>query len=210
MPRSQPEIYRRNDVSYLRLGLSVISCVLNAHSGRYADALISYCTSGKVGPGTLQEVVLVSGTSVRGGNVLRSCLAVAAAAAAAAAVAAESADRRQMSSAAETVRTVQRGPAAYNKFRERSNGGFEIDRCTQLDTGWPQIDQWVTGSAASARLTSQPRYFSGSSRCRPEQVCTLKIAYIESAEQNRTAELNKISKLTVKLQIISTEHDCRM
>jgi len=108
----------------------VISCVLNAHSGRYADALISYCTSGKVGPGTLQEVVLVSGTSVREGNVLRSCLAVATAAAAA-----ESADRRQMSSAAETVRTVQRGPAAYNKFRERSNGGFEIDRCTQLDTG---------------------------------------------------------------------------
>jgi len=136
MPRSQPEIYRRNDVSYLRLGLSVISCVLNAHSGRYADALISYCTSGKVGPRTLQEVVLVSGTSVRGGNVLRSCLAVAAAAAAAAAaVAAESADRRQMSSAAETVRTVQRGSAAYNKFRERSNGVFEIDRCTQLDTG---------------------------------------------------------------------------
>ena len=80
-------------------------------------------------------MVLVSGTSVREGNVLRSCLAVAAAAAAAAAVAAESADRRQMSSAAETVRTVQRGPAAYNKFRERSNGGFEIDRCTQLDTG---------------------------------------------------------------------------
>jgi len=206
MPRSQPKIYKRNDVSYLRLGLSVISCVLNAHSGRYADALISYCTSGKVGPGTLQELVLVSGTSVREGNVLRSCLAVAAAAAAAA----ESADRRQMSSAAETVRTVQRGPAAYNKFRERSNGGFEIDRCTQLDTGWPQIDQWVTGSAASARLTSQPRYFSGSSRCRPEQVCTLKIGYIESAEQSRMAEQNKISKLTVKLQIISTEHDCRM
>jgi len=34
--------------------------------------------------------------------------------------------------------------------------------------------------------------------------------YIESAEQSRTAEQNKISKLTVKLQIISTEHDCRM
>ena len=37
-----------------------------------------------------------------------------------------------------------------------------------------------------------------------------KIGYIESAEQSRTAEQNKISKLTVKLQIISTEHDCRM
>jgi len=34
--------------------------------------------------------------------------------------------------------------------------------------------------------------------------------YIESAEQSRTAEQNKISKLTVKLQIISTKHDCRM
>ena len=41
--------------------------------------------------------------------------------------------------------------------------------------------------------------------------CVLK-GYIESAEQSRTAEQNKISKLTVKLQIglISTEHDCRM
>ena len=36
------------------------------------------------------------------------------------------------------------------------------------------------------------------------------VGYIESAEQSRTAEQNKISKLTVKLQIISTEHDCRM
>ena len=34
--------------------------------------------------------------------------------------------------------------------------------------------------------------------------------HIESAEQSRTAEQNKISKLTVKLQIISTKHDCRM
>ena len=31
------------------------------------------------------------------------------------------------------------------------------------------------------------------------------LGYIESAEQSRTAEQNKISKLTVKLQIISTE-----
>jgi len=37
-----------------------------------------------------------------------------------------------------------------------------------------------------------------------------KEGYIESAEQSRTAEQNKISKLTVKLQIISTKHDCRM
>jgi len=36
------------------------------------------------------------------------------------------------------------------------------------------------------------------------------IGYIESAEQSRMAEQNKISKLTVKLQIISTEHGCRM
>jgi len=36
------------------------------------------------------------------------------------------------------------------------------------------------------------------------------MGYIESAEQSRTAERNKISKLTVKLQIILTEHDCRM
>jgi len=36
------------------------------------------------------------------------------------------------------------------------------------------------------------------------------LGYIESAEQSRTAEQNEISKLTVKLQIISTEHDCRM
>jgi len=36
------------------------------------------------------------------------------------------------------------------------------------------------------------------------------LGYIESAEQSRTAEQNKISKLTVKLQIISTENDCRM
>jgi len=36
------------------------------------------------------------------------------------------------------------------------------------------------------------------------------LGYIESAEQSRTAEQNKISKLTVKLQIILTEHDCRM
>ena len=34
--------------------------------------------------------------------------------------------------------------------------------------------------------------------------------YVESAEQSRMAEQNKISKLTVKLQIISTEHGCRM
>jgi len=39
---------------------------------------------------------------------------------------------------------------------------------------------------------------------------TASSGYIESAEQSRTAEQNKISKLTVKLQIISTEHDCRM
>jgi len=32
------------------------------------------------------------------------------------------------------------------------------------------------------------------------------MGYIESAEQSRTAEQNKISKLTVKLQIILTEH----
>jgi len=34
--------------------------------------------------------------------------------------------------------------------------------------------------------------------------------YIESAEHSRMAEQNKISKLTVKLQIISTEHGCGM
>ena len=33
-----------------------------------------------------------------------------------------------------------------------------------------------------------------------------KHGYIESAEQSITAEQNKISKLTVKLQIILTEH----
>jgi len=38
----------------------------------------------------------------------------------------------------------------------------------------------------------------------------VRLGYIESAEQSRTAEQNKISKLTVKLQIILTEHDCRM
>ena len=42
------------------------------------------------------------------------------------------------------------------------------------------------------------------------QSTALYTGYIESAEQSRTAEQNKISKLTVKLQIISTEHDCRM
>ena len=43
-----------------------------------------------------------------------------------------------------------------------------------------------------------------SDACRPLS------GYIESAEQSRMAEQNKISKLTVKLQIISTEHGCRM
>ena len=56
--------------------------------------------------------------------------------------------------------------------------------------------------------------------CPPSSYATAKVkaigeqqpsnGYIESAEQSRTAEQNKISKLTVKLQIISTEHDCRM
>jgi len=40
--------------------------------------------------------------------------------------------------------------------------------------------------------------------------CTHFTGYIESAEQSRTAEQNKISKLTVKLQIILTEHYCSM
>jgi len=46
-----------------------------------------------------------------------------------------------------------------------------------------------------------------------ERFQTVKVTfqgYIESAEQSRMAEQNKISKLTVKLQIILTEHDCRM
>ena len=40
--RSQPEIiiYTANDVSHLKM--PVISCILNANNGRYADELISY------------------------------------------------------------------------------------------------------------------------------------------------------------------------
>ena len=79
-------------------------------------------------------------------------------------------------------------------------------RCGKLRNSCGHVE-WVVDQSPSFRIFIPPFTF------RIPQFRILHIAHCWRGilnRQSRTAEQNKISKLTVKLQIISTEHDCRM
>ena len=94
-----------------------------------------------------------------------------------------------------------------------SRSGVKVLNLSLLESVTNKIRSYKPRNAEHKDYLASPCFLVPSKECVVTVVQfleTLGCGYIESAEQSRTAEQNKISKLTVKLQLISTEHDCRM